>query len=293
MSARAVATVYSHERLATTLKLQPFFEWATETCGRVFKRLLTTDEEKRREIYEEFIVKYSVDMSDYRLQHYSNFTSVNDWFIRELRDDARPIAAPNDSAVVVSPADARVVVFQNVPPDHRAWIKGARFSVSSLLDDHPGINMSAFAAGASLAIVRLAPQDYHRFHAPVAGTITHQYRVDGLLHSVNSDAMRSDNDAIFNQRIVTIIENPRIGPVAFVAIGALCVGSVQMTRVEGATVAKGEELGYFQFGGSTIALLLPSRALGLGAVFDDDLVVHSRYLVETRVLMGQQIARQP
>src|SRR5262249_22391903 len=106
--------------------------------------------------------------------------------------------------------------------------------------------------GGSMALIRLAPQDYHRFHAPVNGTIKAMYTIEGSYHSVNADGMTSKNYAIYNQRVVAIIDTTgqaNIGQVAYVAIGALCVGSITFLPQVGDPVIKGEPIGYFQFGG--------------------------------------------
>ncbi len=139
----------------------------------------------------------------------------------------------------------------------------------------------------------------------MAGTIVDQYTIDGGLQSVNSDAMRSEvggsalrcaalrvsrgrwptpslppqNDAIYNKRVVTIIQSVKFGRVAFVAIGAVCVGtcvpphsvpsacadrvgagSINMNKNVSTVVSKGSEVGFFAFGGSTIALVFPYQA---------------------------------
>ena len=143
---------------------------------------------------------------------------------------------------------------------------------------------------ASMVILRLAPQDYHRYHSPVGGTIASQHTIGGSLHSVNSDAMTSGNYAIFNTRVVTIINTPARGRVAFVAIGAVCVGSVQMVRGPGDVVGRGDELGYFQFGGSTIAVLFEDPA-STGLRFDDEILALSALRVETLVRVRQAVAR--
>ena len=85
---------------------------------------------------------------------------------------------------------------------------------------------------------RLAPQDYHRFHTPVAGTITHISYVLGSLFSVSADAAVSKNAAFLNQRHVLIINSPEFGTVAYVAVGATCVGSTVITRSVGDTITK-------------------------------------------------------
>jgi len=135
-----------------------------------------------------------------------------------------------------------------------------------------------------MIIFRLAPQDYHRFHAPMNATVLSITPVSGGLQSVNADAMRAEDDAIYNERLVVIL-GTQYGRVAYVAIGAACVGSIVFTPNIGDTVVKGQDVGTFQFGGSTIALLFePNRIL-----LDDDLSFNSADSVETLVRVGQRI----
>jgi len=191
----------------------------------------------------------------------------------------RPIYQADDA--IVSPADSRTTTFTVVPVDLLLWIKGEDFTVQTLLG--PGFR-PAFQNG-EMAMCRLAPQDYHRFHSPVSGVIVQQGNLAGSLYSVNADGMTSGNDAIYNQRSFTIIQTANFGNVAVVAIGATCVGSVVMTKTINATLSAGDELGYFQFGGSTVALVFEAGRVQ----WDADFRAFSSQNVEIFVLMGSRI----
>ena len=119
--AKAVASIYSHQEFADRLKLNQFFKWATSVCGRLYNTVLTTPDEKRRKIQEDFVDKYDIDMSIYNRTSYLQYRTVNDWFSRELSADpgVRPLASPGDDAVVSSGADCRAIAFARVPPDQR------------------------------------------------------------------------------------------------------------------------------------------------------------------------------
>ena len=290
--------MYAFDGVARVMRMNVFNEQLTKFCGKVYTEELEDDEARRVHILEEFIEPYDIDMSIYAKPSYRQYDTVNDWFIRELANGSRPIyglteaTRANHSLTIVSPADARLLVFPTVSDDISFWIKSDSFTVRKLLaednkEDAHGHDLTF--EGAAMAIVRLAPQDYHRFHSPVAGRIVDQYEVDGTLHSVNADAMSSGNRAIFNQRTVTIIETERRGRVAVISIGAVCVGSVVMTRTLGVTVERGEELGYFQFGGSTVVALFPRDTMA----FSQDLTLLSDQdvIVETLVRMGEPMGR--
>jgi len=137
----------------------------------------------------------------------------------------RPLAGAQDLTLITQPADARIMAFASVPEDSLVWIKDAGYTVRGLIGDRAyDANPGFSSGGSSMALVRLAPQDYHRFHSPVNGTVTDVYTIEGSFHSVNADGMTSANWAIYNQRRVVVIDTAgfaNIGKVAYVAIGPL------------------------------------------------------------------------
>lgn len=163
-------------------------------------------------------------------------------------------------------------VYESVDEATRFWIKGRRFSVAGLLADaSPERELSAPHARGTLAIFRLAPQDYHRFHAPLGGSVVSITPVPGELFTVNPIAIHSEFVDVFteNKRSILWLDTPEFGRVAFVAVGATLVGSIVWSVGPGDAVAKGQELGYFAFGGSTCILLLPDAH---PVVWDEDLL---------------------
>jgi phosphatidylserine decarboxylase len=215
----------------------------------------------------------------------SEFSTFNEFFYRKLKADARPIASPQDPKVAVSPADCRLNVFPTIAQAKELWIKGHHFTLESLLQDS---DLAAKYENGSLVIARLAPQDYHRFHIPVNGTWAKQppVPIDGTYYTVNPVAVNESIDVYSNnKRIVTTIDSPEFGQVVFVAIGATMVGSICLTATPGQQVQKGDEAGYFAFGGSTVLLIFPPDSI----TFDHDLVVNSSKPIETLVKMGNSI----
>eukprot|EP01116_Phalansterium_solitarium_P007921 TRINITY_DN2098_c0_g1_i5.p1 TRINITY_DN2098_c0_g1~~TRINITY_DN2098_c0_g1_i5.p1 ORF type:complete len:430 (-),score=185.78 TRINITY_DN2098_c0_g1_i5:532-1821(-) len=287
---KSTIAIYAHPRLATVFQLQWFVRLTTDYCGTMYDKPLLTDTDKYNAIYVDYIQLYNIDMSDFARKQYSQFSTVNDWFTRELAPGARPIAHPDDDYAVVSPADARLMAFENWDKDLHIWLKNEEFDVGSLLGD---ASLSSYFDRGTFLAVRLAPADYHRFHSPVNGTIVQPWKVlAGPLWSVNADAVTSENYVYFNQRKVAIIESPIFGKVAYVAIGATCVGSVDIQPdVWGpnAAVPKGKELGIMKFGGSTVVLLFRQGVLQL----DPEILYNSLRKVETRVLMGMYLGSYP
>lgn len=215
-----------------------------------------------------------------------SFQSFNEFFYRRLKPDVRP-AASTDPNVSLCPADCRLITYPTVDEATRLWIKGTNFSVSEMLKDP---QLGEFFDGGSLAVCRLAPQDYHRFHCPFEATVNMIYHIPGAYFTVNPMAIRRSFDVLTeNARTVVILNSPVFGKVAYIAVGAMMVGSIIMTCEQGDHLNALEEIGYFAFGGSTIVLVFPKDS----NEFDQDLLVHSSECLETLVRVGQTLGHHP
>ncbi|KAF5813747.1 putative phosphatidylserine decarboxylase [Helianthus annuus] len=223
----------------------------------------------------------NMDEVKYPLHHFKTF---NEFFIRELKPGARPVAYAGRDDVAVCAADCRLMAFNTVEESQRFWIKGKKFSLSGLLGNTHG---SDTFNGGTLVIFRLAPQDYHRFHFPVSGKIEHIVNIPGCLYTVNPIAVNSKYCNVFteNKRAVSIISTADFGKVAFVAIGATMVGSIEFTKKKGDYVQKGDEFGYFSFGGSTVICVFEKNSIAI----DEDLLAYSARSIETLVSVGMQL----
>lgn len=246
----------------------------------------------------EFLKSFSgeVDVSE-ALEPIESFKTFNQFFYRKLKPSARPIAMAEKADVAVSAADCRLTAFATTSDATRCWIKGRKFSIKGLLADDNKLAASDGAKFApefengSMFIFRLAPQDYHRFHLPVGGTLRSIRHVRGKLLTVNPIAVASTYANVFtqNKRAVVILDSPIFGAVALVCIGATMVGSIVFTAEVGTTYEKGDELGYFAFGGSTIIALFGADALAI----DADLLHNSSRSLETLVKMGGRLGCLP
>jgi phosphatidylserine decarboxylase len=216
-----------------------------------------------------------------------SFKTFNEFFYRKLKPSARPVESPDDPYRLVSGADCRLMSFESVNEATRLWIKGREFTVARLLGDAYRAEAERYTGGA-LAIFRLAPQDYHRFHSPVNGTIGPITSISGEYYTVNPQAIRTALDVYGeNVRNIVPIDSPQFGRVMAVCIGAMMVGSIKMTVQEGDRVARGQEFGYFAFGGSTIVLLFERGVVE----WDEDLLINGRASLETLVRVGMGIGR--
>ena len=225
-----------------------------------------------------FVNFHQLDMTEVLLPT-DQFKNFNEFFYRKLKPDARPCSAPDNPHIIVSPADCRSVVFNRMEDAQRIWVKGREFSMERLLGHAYPQDAKRYKNGA-LAIARLAPQDYHRFHIPVDGIMGEPKLIDGEYYTVNPMAIRSALDVYGeNIRVVVPIDSEVHGRVMVICVGAMMVGSTVITRKAGEHVKRAEELGYFKFGGSTLLVLFEPGMMK----FDEDLIANSTGALETLV----------
>jgi phosphatidylserine decarboxylase len=235
-----------------------------------------------------FIAFHQLDMGEVLLP-VTEFKNFNEFFYRALKPDARPCSAPDNPAIITSPADCRSVVFNTLSVAQSIWVKGREFSMPRLLGNAYPDDVKRYENGA-LGIFRLAPQDYHRFHIPVDGILGEPKLIEGEYYTVNPMAIRSALDVYGeNVRVVVPIDSEKHGRVMVICVGAMMVGSTVITRKAGEKVSRAEELGYFKFGGSTILLLFEPGVMK----FDDDLVDNSKGPLETLIRVGMSIGHSP
>lgn len=229
-----------------------------------------------------FIAQYGTDVSELA-DAPESFATFNDFFYRKLKPGARPIVTGADE--IAFPADGRHLVLPDIAACGDFFIKGTRFDLRALLRDDA--LAERFARGGML-ISRLCPVDYHRFHFPFGGVPGQARAVNGPLYSVSPIALRKRPSILWeNKREITLLRTPAIGDVLLLEVGATCVGSIVQTYTPDAAVTKGDEKGYFRFGGSCfITIFEPGRVR-----FADDLVEHSAAGREVYAKMGELAAR--
>ncbi|KAF4595323.1 Phosphatidylserine decarboxylase [Ophiocordyceps camponoti-floridani] len=246
------------------------------------------DDPASREEIEKFIAFHRLDMSEVELP-VDEFRNFNEFFYRALKPGARPCSAPDNGRIIVSPADCRSVVFNQMSLATKIWVKGREFKMRRLLGSAYPDDAARYDNG-SLGVFRLAPQDYHRFHIPVDGVMRKPVTIAGEYYTVNPMAIRSALDVYGeNVRVIVPIDSDHHGRVMVVCVGAMMVGSTVITRAEGERVRRAEELGYFKFGGSTVLLLFEEGRMR----FDSDLVDNSNGPLETLIRVGMSIGHSP
>jgi phosphatidylserine decarboxylase len=238
---------------------------------------LAYDSPESRSHIQPFIESFNLhsSLSDMVEPDPNKYPTFNAFFAREIREDARPIAEPDNDLVTSSPADCRLTAYPTIDLATKYWIKGAGFTLPRLLGDD---ELARQFDGGSIVIARLAPQDYHRWHSPVSGTVESTKEIPGAYYTVNPQAINEPGimDVFCENRrsVMTLRRSVTGAPIAVVAVGAMLVGSVKYNPgvgEPGAQVRRGQCLGAFYYGGSTVIVLYPKGEVTL----DEDLVRNS------------------
>ena len=223
-----------------------------------------------------FIEKNNIDMDIYEEQDYQSF---NDFFTRKIKAGYRPI--PEDSDVLISPCDCRATVY-SIQENTTLSIKNTEYTLRSLLRSP---KLAKRFRGGYAYVLRLTVEDYHRYIYAVTGKKSKNYHIDGSFHTVNPIA--NDYLPIYkeNTREYTVIHSREFGDVLQMEVGALLVGKIKNHDGSG-FVTRGEEKGYFEYGGSTIIVLTQKNA----ATPRSDLLKNTANGYETKVLQGHPLS---
>lgn len=211
----------------------------------------------------------------------SGWLTFNQFFAREVKPGKRPIAAPFDDKVIVSPADSVFAGTWDIDADSKVTAKGVTWPIAKLLDGSP--YQDAFKNGIYTHSF-LNVDDYHRYHVPVAGEIKEVRKIQGRVYmnvirkaDGSLDIVDGDTYQYNQERGLIVIDSPEVGLVAVLPIGMSFVSSVNLTPEIGAKLQKGDEFGFFMFGGSDIVMLFQSKRVVIDAK------------VGTKYLQGQRI----
>lgn len=196
------------------------------------------------------------------------FTSWNDFFIRQFKPGIRPVSDPHNSKVVVSACEAAPFsISQNVKRNDTFWIKSQPYSLEHLLD---GRHVGYFEGG-TVYQAYLSAENYHRWHSPTDGVVKEVHVVDGTYYSeaasVGFDPAGPNNSQGYIAHVATrgliFIEssNANLGMVCVIPVGMAEVSSCIITVKKGDHVKKGDQIGYFQFGGSTHCVVFKKDAI--------------------------------
>lgn len=200
------------------------------------------------------------------------FKTLNDFFIRKKKINIKP-----SETKIINPADSRVKYMKN---KKKMEIKGHSYCISCMLKVSG--KMKKYYENSHIIVSRLSPQDNHRFYSPVSGTIMDQYEIEGEFYSVHPIVRDRKNVYQKNYRHVLFIKTKNFGVVALCVIGATCIGSIKIHKKQ--KVKQGEELGYFNFGGSTIVTIIPEDVK-----INKVLTKNSKKNIETYMKIGDDV----
>ena len=254
-------------------KLTPFSKWLVDYANAMGD-FLDTPESLTEASEKTFYDTPCYNMREYTKPH-GGWRTFNQFFARHFKPGYRPIAAVSDQSIIVMPADSTFGGQWEIRKDSHVTVKNLNWKVSELLEGSPykdrfenGLFMHSY----------LSPLDYHRQHTPVGGKVLEARVIQGQVyleveavidennegaHKINLKRQYGSLDVAGYQfaqsRGLIVLETP-IGLVAVLPIGMCQVSSVVITAEVGMTVRKGEELSYFQFGGSDIIVLFEAAS---------------------------------
>jgi phosphatidylserine decarboxylase len=214
-----------------------------------------------------FIKKNNIDMEEYEEKKYRSF---NEFFIRNIKKGKRNI---NDGIVAVS--DSKLSIYK-INKESRFEIKNSIYTVEELIREKKEYKYAL--------VFRLSADDYHHYIFPDNGKIIRSKHINGILHTVQPIAFKKYKVFSENDREITFLKCDNLGDVCFIEVGAMIIGKI--VNEDKMTFKKGEEKGHFEFGGSTIIVLLNKNIK-----FNDKILDNSKKNIETIVKMGEQIGK--
>lgn len=229
-----------------------------------------------RRIIPGFVKRNGIDLREYKKQE---FTSYNDFFTREIKKELRPVA--EGEHILVSPCDGKATVCR-IGKGERFFIKDTEYTAEQLLKSE---KLAGHYLGGYAVIFRLTVDDYHHYCYPAGGVKSQDKKLPGVFHTVNPAA--NDACAVYkeNAREYSLLKTKEFGTIVMMEVGAMLVGKITNLHTGEALVKKGQEKGYFEFGGSTVILFLQHGKVRI----DSDLLENSEEGYETIVKMGERI----
>lgn len=244
-----------------------------------------------RVLIRPFVKSSGIDMSSYEKgelssdgncfrsrinNRYYGYTSYNDFFTRKIKKSERVIG----QSEIVSPSDGKVSCYK-ISDKTEFVIKNSVYSVASILRSK---KLAQRFKGGYAVVIRLSVDDYHRYCYCTDGKKSHNRIIRGVLHTVNPAAFESVKVFKENSREYCLIKTQK-DIVVQMEVGALMVGRISNNDIGPCMAVKGEEKGYFEFGGSTIVLLLQK-----GRKLCCDFLANTEDGYETIVKQGENIA---
>ena len=256
--------------------------------GRVFLLLMTrrcfsklgalylkSSLSKRR--INKMINKYKINLDEYERQEYKSF---NDFFMRLKKNPQSKLT--NNETLFLAPADAKLTVYK-IDDDLCLNIKNSKYTISELLQDE---SLSNTYQGGYCLVYRLCVNDYHHYYYIDDASIKYSKKIKGILHTVQPIAFKKFRVFSENAREYSILNTKNFGQVIQMEIGALLVGKICNRDI--IEVQRGDERGHFEFGGSTIVIIIEKDKVKI----DDDILKNSKKEIETQVSLFDVVGRK-
>jgi phosphatidylserine decarboxylase len=235
-----------------------------------------------------FVKNFNIDLSIYKAgsqasaKKENSYQSFNEFFIREFEDGQRNFVI--DDTKMPAFSEARYFGHDSINDEVDIPVKGKLLNAKDLLG---GSTWSATFEGGPLLVARLCPVDYHRYHYPLAGKTLDSFQIQGQYHSVNPLALKAKPEIfIINERRASILQTEKFGKLAYIEVGAAMVGKIIQSHDENKPHAKGDQKGYFLFGGSTV-ILLGEKGKWRPS---DDILSNTKAGIETYLHLGDEVA---
>ncbi len=222
-----------------------------------------------------FFENNGINRADYLPEEYSSFNAC---FTRRIRPELRPI--DDDPTHLIAPCDSKLSAYA-IDENSLFFIKGAPYSVADLVADE---ELAGAYVGGTCLIFRLCVEDYHRYHFLDDGTQEEPRFIKGILHTVQPVALDHCNIYHRNCREITTLHTAHFGEIVQIEVGAMLVGRI--CNHKGVTTFKrGDEKGYFAYGGSTVVCLFKQGAVEI----DPAILENTNNDLETVVRLGHHI----
>lgn len=235
------------------------------------------DKNKSVKYIDNFIKDNNIDMSDYPKVEYNSF---NEFFSRKIKEGKRVFSGSKKD--FCSPSDSKLIVYK-IDENKEFIIKDKTYTLESILRDKKLAN--EYKNGYFL-IFRLSVDDYHRYAYIDNGKVLKRKEINGKFHTVGPIAF--DTFKVFqeNQREYSVLKTENFGEIIQMEIGAMMVGKIVNHKKD--RFVRGEEKGYFLFGGSTIVIIVKENILEI----DKDILNNSSVFMETKVKQGEKVAKR-
>ena len=247
------------------------FKWLTSLGAAYMNSRLS----KRR--INKFVSNNKIDMGEYQEEEYASF---NDFFIRKIKEGKRVIG--DGESCFLAPSDSRVTVYE-IDNNTVLSIKNSKYTIDELVKDN---ELADKYKGGYCFVYRLCVDDYHRYYFIDSGTIKSKKKIKGKFHTVQPIAFKKYKVFSENSRECTVFETDNFGTITQIEVGALMVGKICNHDIE--TFRRGEEKGFFCFGGSTVVMLVEKDRV----IVDQDILENSKKDIETRVLLFDVIGKK-